>query len=102
MFSLFPDKIWRNDILMEKEEVLVRIEFSKFRNFGYFFFSMLLNKGSLKNLQYSACYNQRKPFSSFSWLLNYFQCTRRNKTANYSVVHWQHLGGKIFPLHPEH
>lgn len=54
---------------MKKEEVLVRIEFSKFRNFQYISFSILLNKGSLKNLQYNACYNQRKPFSSFSWLL---------------------------------
>lgn len=47
---------------------------------------MLLNKGSLKNVQDNACYNQRKPFSFFSWLLNCFRCTRRNKTAvNYSV-----------------
>lgn len=51
---------------MEKEEVLLRIEFSKYRNFQYISSSILLNKGSLKNLQYNACYNHRKPFSSFS------------------------------------
>lgn len=70
MFSLFPDNIWKNDIDKEKkEEVLVRMEFSKYRNFQYISFIMHLNKGSLKNLQYNTCNNQRKLFIFFCCLI---------------------------------
>lgn len=81
MFCLFPDKFSRMRWI-KKEAVLERIDFSKFRNFLYKSFSILLNIGSLKNLQYNAFYNQRKPFISFVWLMNSLEF------INVENTHW--------------
>lgn len=72
----------------KKEEVLVRIEFSKYRNFQYISFIIYLNKGSLKNLQYNTCYNQRKLFIFFSCLITLLHVV---------LAKWR----KKIPLHPK-